>query len=52
MFLGEVLVGVEVVVFGSLEVDGFGKVEFFDNDIGVEVEVVVDDFDEFIRVFF
>lgn len=46
LFLGEVLVGIEVIVFGGLEVDGVVEVQFVDNDIRVEVEVVVDDFDE------
>lgn len=42
----EVLVGAEVTVLGSLEVDGLGKVKLLDNDTGTHVEVVADNLDE------
>lgn len=35
-----------MTVLGGLVVDGVGKVEFFDDDAGAEVEVVVDDLDK------
>ena len=43
----EVLVG-EVTVLGSLEVDWFGEIELLDNDTWSEIEVLVDNGDEFI----
>jgi len=46
----EALVGAEVAVLGSLEVDGLGKVELLDNNTGTHVEVVADDLDKFIGV--
>lgn len=45
---GEALVG-EVSVLCSLEVDGLGQVELLHNDTRSQIEVVVDDFFEFIR---
>lgn len=46
---GEALVGTEVTVLGSLEVDGLGQVQLLDNDTGAHVEVVADDLDQLIR---
>ena len=42
----EVLVGTEVAVLGSLEVDGLVQVEGTDNDTRAQVEVVVDNLDK------
>lgn len=38
-----------MAVLGSLEVDGFGKVQLLDNDTRTEVKVVTDDLDELVR---
>ena len=46
---GEALVGTEVAVLGSLEVDGAVQVELTDNDTGTQVEVLVDDLDKLLR---
>ena len=37
-----------MTVLGSLEVDGLGQIEFLDDDARPHVEVVPDDFNEFI----
>lgn len=42
----EALVGTEVTVLGSLEVDGLVQVELPDNDTRSEVKVVPDDLDK------
>jgi hypothetical protein len=46
---GEALVGTEVSVLGSLEVDGLVQVELTDDDTRSEVEVLADDLDELLR---
>lgn len=43
---GESLVGTEVAVLGSLEVDGAVQVQLANNDTGSQVEVVADDLDK------
>src|SRR5687767_8029143 len=46
---GEALVGTEVSVLGSLEVDGLVQVELTDDDTRSEVKVLADDLDELLR---
>lgn len=38
-----------MAVLSSLEVDGLGEVELFDDNSWAEIEVLVDDLDELIR---
>jgi hypothetical protein len=46
---GEALVGTEVTVLGSLEVDGAVEAQLTNDDTGTEVEVLVDDLNELVR---
>jgi hypothetical protein len=48
----ETLVGTEVTVLGSLEVDGLIQVELTNNDTRSEVEVLADDLNELLRGLF
>lgn len=45
----EALIGTEVTVLGSLQVNRLGQVELLDNDAGSQVKVVTDDLDELLR---